>query len=73
MKTRSIPRQTQRLGNSAGANDEIFGFHPGGVTALLGDGSVRFLKESLNIVVQRSLITPQQRRGGLVGRLLIRS
>jgi hypothetical protein len=28
------------------------------VTALLGDGSVRFLKESLNIVVQRSLITP---------------
>ena len=29
-----------------------------GVTALLGDGSVRFLKETLNIVIQRSLITP---------------
>ena len=45
-------------GNSAGANDEIFGFHPGGVNALFGDGSVRFLKESLNILTQRSLITP---------------
>ena len=44
--------------NSAGADDEIFGFHPGGVNALMGDGSVRFLKESLNIVVQRCLITP---------------
>jgi prepilin-type processing-associated H-X9-DG protein len=45
-------------GNSAGANDEIYGFHPGGVNALFGDGSVRFIKESLNILTQRSLITP---------------
>ena len=48
----------RRMGSSAGADDEIFGFHPGGVNALFGDGSVRFLKESLNIVIQRSLITP---------------
>ncbi len=55
------PTSGSTRGNSAGANDEIYGFHPGGVMALFGDGSVRFLKETLNIVVQRSLITP---RGG---------
>ncbi len=52
------PATNTTAGNSAGADDEIYGYHPGGVTALMGDGSVRFLKESLNIVVQRSLITP---------------
>ncbi|MHC5537186.1 DUF1559 family PulG-like putative transporter [Singulisphaera rosea] len=45
------------LGSGAGADDEIFGYHPGGVNALFGDGSVKFLREGLNIVVQRSLIT----------------
>jgi Protein of unknown function (DUF1559) len=52
------PATNTTQGNSAGADDEIFGFHPGGVNAIVGDGSVRFLNESLNIVVQRSLITP---------------
>jgi prepilin-type processing-associated H-X9-DG protein len=45
--------------NSAGADDEIYGFHPGGVNVLFGDGSVKFIKESPNIVVQGSLITPK--------------
>jgi prepilin-type N-terminal cleavage/methylation domain-containing protein/prepilin-type processing-associated H-X9-DG protein len=52
------PQSGTSQGDGAGANDEIYGFHPGGVNTLFGDGSVRFLKESLNIVVQRSLITP---------------
>ena len=44
-------------GNNAGANDELFSFHPGGVNCLFGDGSVRFIKESINIVALRSLVT----------------
>jgi prepilin-type N-terminal cleavage/methylation domain-containing protein/prepilin-type processing-associated H-X9-DG protein len=57
------PTTGTTMGNSAGADDEIYGFHPGGVNVLFGDGSVKFVKESLNIIVQRSLITP---RGGEV-------
>jgi prepilin-type processing-associated H-X9-DG protein len=44
-------------GNNAGANDELFSYHPGGVNVLLGDGSVRFLKDTVNIVTLRSLVT----------------
>jgi prepilin-type N-terminal cleavage/methylation domain-containing protein/prepilin-type processing-associated H-X9-DG protein len=48
------------MGDGAGNNDEIYGFHPGGVNALFGDGSVKFLRDTLNIVTQRALITPNQ-------------
>jgi prepilin-type processing-associated H-X9-DG protein len=51
------PQSSTVPGDGAGPNDEIYSFHPGGVNALFGDGSVRYLKESLNVVVQRSLIT----------------
>ena len=44
-------------GNNAGANDEIFSFHPGGANVLMGDGSVKFLKETTSVVVIRSLVT----------------
>jgi prepilin-type N-terminal cleavage/methylation domain-containing protein/prepilin-type processing-associated H-X9-DG protein len=44
-------------GNNAGANDELFSFHPGGVNILMGDGSVRFLKDTVNIVTLRGLVT----------------
>ncbi len=44
-------------------NNEIYGFHPGGANALFADGSVHFLKESINPLVVVYLIT---RAGGEV-------
>jgi prepilin-type processing-associated H-X9-DG protein len=46
--------------NQAGNNQEPFSFHPGGCNALFGDGSVRFLKESTNVVVLRKIISAAQ-------------
>jgi len=44
-------------GNNAGHNDELSSFHPSGVNVLLGDGSVRFIKDSINVVTLRALVT----------------
>lgn len=41
----------------AGANDEIFSYHPGGANCLFGDGSVKFVKATVNVVVLRGLVT----------------
>jgi prepilin-type N-terminal cleavage/methylation domain-containing protein/prepilin-type processing-associated H-X9-DG protein len=46
-------------GNNCAANDEIFAFHPGGANAVFGDGSVKFLKATTNVIVLRSLVTLQ--------------
>jgi prepilin-type N-terminal cleavage/methylation domain-containing protein/prepilin-type processing-associated H-X9-DG protein len=46
-------------GNNAGNNDELASFHPGGCNVLMGDGSVRFLKDSVNPVTLRGLVTLQ--------------
>ncbi|CAN5610610.1 DUF1559 domain-containing protein [soil metagenome] len=40
---------------------EASSFHPGGVNVLLGDGSVRFVKDTINLETWRALAT---RRGG---------
>jgi prepilin-type N-terminal cleavage/methylation domain-containing protein/prepilin-type processing-associated H-X9-DG protein len=44
-------------GNQAGPNEEPYSFHPGGVNALFGDGSVHFIKSSINLVSLRGLLT----------------
>jgi prepilin-type N-terminal cleavage/methylation domain-containing protein/prepilin-type processing-associated H-X9-DG protein len=51
------PTSSTTAGNNAGANDELFSFHSGGVNALFGDGSVRFIKDSISVVTLRSLVT----------------
>lgn len=47
--------------NNCGVFEEIFSFHPGGANVLLGDGSVRFLKDSLNPALLRAVITARGR------------
>ena len=44
--------------NNCGPNEEAFSSHTGGVQALLGDGSVRFLSENLSWQVLLGLLTP---------------
>ena len=53
----TYPGYNDVKGNNAGANDEIFSFHPGGANVLFSDGSVKFLKESTAVTVLRSLVT----------------
>lgn len=49
--------------NSAGSN--LYSFHTGGVTILLGDGSVRFLSENVDSLTVTRLVTVQD--GNIIG------
>lgn len=39
--------------NNCGPNDEPFAFHPGGVNAVMGDGSVRFIAETVDGLIMK--------------------
>lgn len=43
--------------HDCGPNNEMFSFHPGGAHALMGDGSVKFMAERINLRVLFSLGT----------------
>jgi prepilin-type N-terminal cleavage/methylation domain-containing protein len=47
--------------NNCGPNDEPFSPHPGGLHALLGDGSVHFLAENIDRHVVRRLCNPKDK------------
>ncbi len=53
----SPPGALNTAGNNAGANDELFSFHPGGVNCLFGDGSVRYIKSTVAVITLRALVT----------------
>ncbi len=42
-------------GNKAGNNQSLYSYHPGGINALFGDGSVHFLKSTTYVVALRWL------------------
>ena len=45
--------------NNCGPNDEPFSPHIGGCHALMGDGTVRFLSENLNVIIIGQLANPK--------------
>ena len=51
------PSTSLSAGSQGGQNEEPFSFHPGGVNALFGDGSVRFVKESINLGTFRGILS----------------
>jgi prepilin-type N-terminal cleavage/methylation domain-containing protein/prepilin-type processing-associated H-X9-DG protein len=51
------PATTATAGNQAGPNEEPYSFHAGGVNALFGDGSVRFVKDTVNLAAFRSILS----------------
>jgi prepilin-type processing-associated H-X9-DG protein len=51
------PATSASTGNNAGANDELASMHPNGVNALFGDGSVRFIKNNIDLKVLRALVS----------------
>jgi prepilin-type processing-associated H-X9-DG protein len=51
------PSTSATAGNQAGPNEEPYSYHSGGVNALFGDGSVRFIKDTVSLVALRSIVT----------------
>jgi prepilin-type processing-associated H-X9-DG protein len=57
----AAPGTLNTAGNNAGANDELFSFHPAVVNVLMGDGSVRSVRDAIWLPILRALVS---RAGG---------
>lgn len=47
------PPECRWVNNNCGPNDEPFSWHTGGVQAVMGDGSVRFISENIDVLVYK--------------------
>jgi prepilin-type processing-associated H-X9-DG protein len=45
--------------NNCGPNDEPFSFHPGGVNCAMGDGSVKFLADTIDPITLKWSVAAQ--------------
>jgi prepilin-type N-terminal cleavage/methylation domain-containing protein/prepilin-type processing-associated H-X9-DG protein len=50
-----VPQVIHPPNSPVGHTDEFYARHPGGANALMGDGSVRFIKQSINLLVWQAL------------------
>ncbi len=50
------PPECRWIVNNCGPNDEPFSFHPGGVNAVMGDGSVRFIRDSIDYLTLKYIV-----------------
>lgn len=47
--------------NNCGPNDEAFSFHGSGCNVLMGDGSVKFIRDDIDLLTFRRLCTPAEK------------
>ncbi len=50
-----VPQVIHPPNSPVGHTDEFYSLHPGGANVLLGDGSVRFIKQSINLYTWQAL------------------
>jgi len=50
-----VPQVIHPPNSPLGHTDEFYALHPGGANALMGDGSVRFIRQSINLLAWQAL------------------